>query len=114
MTDRDFGAGRAMEDNYFHKKDRELIEKMRRAAADEKARSEMAAQIRIDDPGLIKDLRTGLHARRRLKSCRSCRSCSSPGPKAVSQRRNGNCSSRWPATAGLPRGELLINCSPTG
>ena len=57
MSEGDYGnRPHAMEDDYFHKKDRELIEKMRRAAADEKARSEMAAQIRINDPGLIKDL----------------------------------------------------------
>jgi hypothetical protein len=57
MSEGDYGnRPHAMEDDYFYKKDRELIEKMRRAAADEKARSEMAAQIRINDPGLIKDL----------------------------------------------------------
>ena len=57
MAEGDYGArSRATEDEYFHKKDRELIEKMRKSAADEKARSEMAARIRIDDPGLVKDL----------------------------------------------------------
>ena len=57
MSEGDYGnRPHAMEDDYFYKKDRELVEKMRRAAADEKARSEMAAQIRINDPGLIKDL----------------------------------------------------------
>jgi len=59
MVDGDFGGGRARaaEDDYFYKKDRELIEKFRQAAADEKTRSEMAAQIRINDPGLIEDLK---------------------------------------------------------
>jgi hypothetical protein len=55
MTDRDFGSRRS-EDEYFYKKDRELIEKMRKAAADEQRRSEMAARIRINEPGLVKDL----------------------------------------------------------
>ncbi len=41
---------------YFYQKDRELIEKMRKAAANEKARSEMAGRIRINEPGLISDL----------------------------------------------------------
>ena len=57
MAEKDFGArSRATEDEYFYKKDRELIEKMRKAAADEKARNELAARIRINEPGLIKDL----------------------------------------------------------
>jgi hypothetical protein len=47
---------RRREDEYFYKKDLELIDKMRKAAADEKARSELAARIRINEPGLIKDL----------------------------------------------------------
>ena len=46
MAEGDFGSrGRTAEDDYFYKKDRELIE------------SEMAAQIRINDPGLIDDLK---------------------------------------------------------
>jgi hypothetical protein len=58
MAEGDFGnRARTAEDDYFYKKDRELIEKFRKAAADEKARSEMAAQIRINDPGLIDDLK---------------------------------------------------------
>lgn len=57
MAERDVGArSRAAEDEYFYKKDRELIEKLRKAAAEEKARSEMAARIRINEPSLIKDL----------------------------------------------------------
>src|SRR5688572_3865515 len=55
MSERDFG-NKSIEDDYFYKRDRELIEKMRKAAANEQARKEMAAQIRINDPGLIKDL----------------------------------------------------------
>ena len=58
MSEGDFsGRARTSEDDYFHKKDRELIEKFRKAAANEQARSEMAAQIRINEPGLIDDLR---------------------------------------------------------
>jgi hypothetical protein len=57
MAEGDFDdRSRATEDEYFYKTDRELIEKMRKAAADETARSEMAARIRINEPGLIKDL----------------------------------------------------------
>ena len=48
--------GRRAEDEYFYKKDRELIQKMRKAAADETARKELAARIRINEPDLIKDL----------------------------------------------------------
>lgn len=56
MVDSDYGGRRTTEDEYFYKKDRELIDKMRKVAADEKARSEMAARIRINEPGLIKEL----------------------------------------------------------
>lgn len=50
MTDKDSFTerGRALEDEYFRKKDRELIEKMRLAAAGEQARSDLAARTGLD------------------------------------------------------------------
>ena len=53
MAEGDFGGrSRATEDEYFYKKDRELIEKMRKAAADEKARSELGYAPRTLASGL--------------------------------------------------------------
>ena len=65
MTDRDRFAerGRSLEDDYFRKKDQELIENMRRAAAAERARAEkdqvraeMGQKVGITDPALLLEL----------------------------------------------------------
>jgi hypothetical protein len=48
--------GRSLEEDYFRKKDRELIEKMRSAAAAEQARTEMGQKVGISDPELLKEL----------------------------------------------------------
>ena len=48
--------GRALEDEYFRKKDRELVEKLRQAAAAERARREMGAKIGSDDPEMLQEL----------------------------------------------------------
>ena len=47
---------RAAEETYFQKKDRELIEKMRAAAASERARHEMSASTGLSDPEALHDL----------------------------------------------------------
>jgi tellurite resistance protein len=47
---------RSLEEDYFRKKDRELIEKMRQASATERARNEMSAKTGLRDPELIKEL----------------------------------------------------------
>lgn len=58
MTDKDIFAerGRSLEEDYFRKKDKELIEKMRRAAAASGAREEMAKQTGLTDPEMLKEL----------------------------------------------------------
>src|SRR5688572_10434 len=58
MTDKDIFAerGRSLEEDYFRKKDRELVEKMRAAAAADQARKEMGQKVGISDPGLLKEL----------------------------------------------------------
>jgi hypothetical protein len=58
MTDKDIFAerGRSLEEDYFRKKDRELIDKMRKAAAAEQARSEMGQKVGITDPALLAEL----------------------------------------------------------
>ncbi|MEO8256885.1 MAG: hypothetical protein ABI868_06010 [Acidobacteriota bacterium] len=48
--------GHALEEEYFRRKDRELIEKLRHAAAAGRARSDMAARIGIDDPEALQEL----------------------------------------------------------
>jgi hypothetical protein len=65
MTDKDRIAerGRSLEDDYFRKKDQELIEQMRRAAAAEQgaaavdqARAEMGEKVGITDPEMLQEL----------------------------------------------------------
>ena len=48
--------GRALEDEYFRKKDRELIEKLRRASEADRARGELSKQTGVTDPALLADL----------------------------------------------------------
>ena len=58
MTDKDMFAegGRSLEEEYFRRKDKELIEKMRRAAAVDVARSEMGKRTGLTDPELLREL----------------------------------------------------------
>ena len=48
--------GRALEEDYFRKKDRELIEKMRAADAAAKARKDLGASTGLSDPALLDEL----------------------------------------------------------
>ena len=58
MTDKDIFAerGRSLEEDYFRKKDRELIEKMKQAAQAEQSRRELGQRTGLTDPALLKDL----------------------------------------------------------
>ena len=58
MSDHDAFAdrGRALEEEYFRKKDRELVEKMRRAAEADQARGELSKQTGISDPAVLAEL----------------------------------------------------------
>ena len=58
MSEGDFldDRRRASEDDYFRKKDRELIEKMRSAAAADRAKSELSAKTGLSDPALLEEL----------------------------------------------------------
>jgi hypothetical protein len=47
---------RASEDDHFRRKDRELVEKMRQAAAAERTRTDLTAKTGLQDPDLIRDL----------------------------------------------------------
>lgn len=47
---------RKREEDYFRKKDRELIERMRAAAAAEQTRKDLEAKTGLHDPSLIRDL----------------------------------------------------------
>ena len=49
--------GRSLEEDYFRKKDRELIEKMRHAAAAEEDRQQLAKISGLEDPALLQDLK---------------------------------------------------------
>ena len=58
MAERDgiSDRGRAHEEDYFRKKDRELIEKMKQAAEAEQSRREMGARTGLTDPAMLADL----------------------------------------------------------
>ena len=58
MADKDIFAerGRSLEDEYFRKKDKELVEKMRRAATSAEARVEMGKRTGLTDPELLQEL----------------------------------------------------------
>jgi hypothetical protein len=53
MPDND---ARSREEEYFWKKDQELIEKVRRAAAADQAKREVGERAGLSDPGLIEEL----------------------------------------------------------
>lgn len=58
MTEKDIFAerGRSLEEEYFRKKDRELLERMRHAAESEENRRELGARTGLEDPELLRDL----------------------------------------------------------
>lgn len=58
MTEHDslHERGRALEEEYFRKKDRELVERMRRAARDESIRDDLSARTGLQDPDLLAEL----------------------------------------------------------
>ena len=58
MPDRDSlgERGRALEDDYFRKKDRELVEKLRKAAAADEARQALSSSTGLSDPALLTEL----------------------------------------------------------
>ena len=58
MAERDgiTDEARKREEDYFRKRDRELIERMRQAAAAEQARRELEAKTGLHDPELLHDL----------------------------------------------------------
>ena len=50
--------GRALEEEYFRKKDRELVEKLQRAAASEQQRRDLTAKSGLEDQELLAELET--------------------------------------------------------
>jgi hypothetical protein len=48
--------GRAIEEDYFRKRDRELIEKIRKASAADDARREMGSKTGLQDPAMLHEL----------------------------------------------------------
>jgi phosphoglycolate phosphatase-like HAD superfamily hydrolase len=48
--------GRALEEEYFRKKDKELVEKMQQAARREQARRDMSDKTGLQDPELLEEL----------------------------------------------------------
>ena len=60
MADRDRFAerGRALEDEYFRKKDQELIDRLRRAAASDRARHDLEERTGLHDPEMLNELQS--------------------------------------------------------
>jgi hypothetical protein len=58
MADRDMihERGRSLEDDYFRKKDKELVEKLQRAAGAERAKTDMGKAAGITDPAALQEL----------------------------------------------------------
>ena len=56
MANDDHFGKRDHEEDYFRKQDQELIERMRKAAADDEARRALGAQSGIQDPDLLHDI----------------------------------------------------------
>ncbi len=58
MTDKDAFAerGRTLEEDYFRRKEQEVIEKMRRSAAAEAQRRQLGEQAGVADAGILQDL----------------------------------------------------------
>lgn len=58
MVDKDIihERGRSLEDDYFRKKDRELVEKLQRAVATEAARADISKAAGLSDPALADEL----------------------------------------------------------
>ncbi len=58
MSDHDSFAerGRALEEEYFRRKDRELIDKLRRASEADKVRGELSKQTGLTDPAMLSAL----------------------------------------------------------
>lgn len=50
--------GRSLEEEYFRRKNRELVEKMQQQARDEQALREIAAQAGVDDPEAARQLQS--------------------------------------------------------
>ena len=48
--------GRSLEEDYFRRKDQELIDKMRRAAAADAARRDLSATTGLQDPALLEEI----------------------------------------------------------
>jgi DNA-binding phage protein len=59
MPDKDMirERGRSLEEDYFRKKDRELIAKMKQASAAEQNRQELAKKTGLDNPELLQELK---------------------------------------------------------
>jgi len=47
---------RSHEDDYFRKRDRELVEKIRKAAADDETRRDLSAKTGLSDPAMLAEL----------------------------------------------------------
>ena len=92
MSDHDGLAkrGHALEDEYFRKKDRELIEKIREAAAAEQTRKDLGARPGSTTRSSARSSRISVSRRIPSACCRSCRLSRWRAPKPASRKRNAS------------------------
>lgn len=90
MTDEGIRAerGRALEEEYFQKKDKELIEKMRRAAMATEARAKMGEKTAVTDPDMLQELEALGFTPETIVLLPSYPSFRCPGPKVGSRQPN--------------------------
>ena len=94
MTDKDRLAerGRALEDDYFRKRDQELVEKMRRAPPPSRGAPNWGSGWGSRTRRCSGSSRRWASRRRPWSCCRSCPRCRWRGPRAASAPPSGSCS----------------------
>ena len=81
---------RGNEEDYFHKQDLELLERMRKARAAEQAHKDLGDRSGLRDPELLKDLESSGSRPTRSNCCPSSPSFTSRGRKGRSARKSGS------------------------
>ena len=116
MTEDDFldDRRRASEDDYFRKKDRELIEKMRAAAAADHMKTELSAKTGLSDPALLEELDALGFTPDTISVLPLVPIVEMAWAEGESRRRSARFSSSSPANAGLRKAAPPIDSSRTG
>jgi hypothetical protein len=116
MSEGDFldDRKRASVEDYFLRKDRELVEKMRNAAAADHAKSEMSAKTGLSDPALLEELEALGFTPETISVLPLVPVVEMAWAEGASRRLSARSSSRSPANAGLRKAAPPIDNSRTG